>query len=60
MSNYIINNLNNLSNEDLIYIVKDCESRIGSHVAGGMVNEEYVNSQREIISAVQDEFLRRG
>lgn len=59
MNNLIASSIPNLSDDLLIDLVKDCEARIGSHVAGGDPNEAYVEQQREIISLVQEEFAKR-
>jgi hypothetical protein len=46
--------------EDALFIMyKDAESRIGSHVAGGNVVESYIEKQRTLITAIQEELLRR-
>jgi hypothetical protein len=49
-----------LSIDQLIALVKDVEQRLGSHVAGGMPNDEYVKRQRNILSMVQEELIKRG
>jgi hypothetical protein len=49
-----------LSNDQLVALAKDAEQRIGSHVAGGMPNGEYVARQRNILSMVQEELEKRG
>lgn len=58
-NSHIVSQLPSLTNEQLMGVVHDCEWRIGSAVAGGEFNLDYVNSQRSIISAVQSEFERR-
>ena len=56
----IIQSLKNLDALALYEVVKDCEMRIGSHVAGGDPNEVYVQKQRDIIAAVQKELESRN
>lgn len=55
----IANAIPNLTNEALFILVKDCELRIGSHVAAGDSNPLYVETQRKIIHLVQAELQNR-
>ena len=55
----IANAIPNLTDEALCILAKDCELRIGSHVAAGDSNPLYVESQRKIIHLVQEELLAR-
>ncbi|MCM3618715.1 hypothetical protein M3936_14080 [Sutcliffiella horikoshii] len=55
MSNFVATSIKNLSSEGLYLLAKDAEQRIGSHVAGGITDENYVNQQRNILQLVQDE-----
>lgn len=57
MSDFYTAALRKISIEGLATIVKDCEGRIGSHVAGGSPDDHYV--ERNIISMVQDELAKR-
>lgn len=50
----------NLSIVQLHALAMDAEQRIGSHVAGGMPVEEYVERQRRILTLVQDEIVKRN
>lgn len=59
MNSLIANSIPNLTNDQLFELVRDCESRIGSNVAGGMADNMYVEKQRAIIDAVQKEFANR-
>ena len=60
MNDFFINSIPKLTDDQLMALVKDCESRIGSHVAGGDPNEQYVEHQKMIIGLVQEEFSNRG
>ena len=57
--NLIIRSIPTLSTEGLYALAQDCEQRIGSHVAGGMPNDIYVEGQRRILLAIQDELADR-
>lgn len=46
-------------NEGLHSLAKDAEYRIGSHVAGGFPNQDYVEKQQTLLSLIQEELLRR-
>lgn len=60
MSDFYRAAMPNLSDEQLLALVQDCEARVGSHVMGGNPDENYIEKQRAIVSLVQDEFARRG
>ena len=60
MNDFIKEGLKNLDNQALYDLVKDCELRIGSHVAGGFPNEGYVKKQQSIIEAEQNELNKRN
>jgi len=45
--------------ENVSKLALECKHRIGSHVAGGEPNEHYVESQREILLAIQEEMAKR-
>lgn len=59
MNDFFASSIPNLTDDQLTALVQDCESRIGSHVAGGDPNEQYVEHQKMIIGLVQDELERR-
>lgn len=45
---------------DLHALAKDAEYRIGSHVAGGLPVDEYVEKQRHLLTLIQNELERRS
>lgn len=55
----ILNQIPHLYDFQLTALALDCEHRIGSHVAGGEPNEHYVESQRAILLAIQEEMAKR-
>jgi hypothetical protein len=59
MLDYWKASLPQLSYLDLLNLVKDAEARIGSHVAGGNVIDEYVQRQQAILELIQEELGRR-
>lgn len=48
-----------ISTSGLHALAKDAESRIGSNVAGGCPDTEYVKKQQYLLTLIQDELLRR-
>lgn len=60
MNSFILQGLKNLDTLALYEVIKDCEARIGSNIAGGEPNEHYVQKQRDIIEAVQKELESRN
>jgi hypothetical protein len=48
-----------LSTESLIQLALDAEHRIGSHVAGGDPNSDYVERQQSLLTLIQDELVKR-
>lgn len=59
MNEFIASSIKGLSIDGLTLLVRDCEQRIGSNVAGGMPNETYIENQKGIINLVQEELLTR-
>ena len=59
MSEWIKAQVPSLTDGQLIALVADVERRIGSHMCGGNVSEDYVNKQRGILDAVQEELTNR-
>jgi hypothetical protein len=59
MTDLVAQGISKLSNDQLVALAKDAEQRIGSHVAGGIPNDEYVARQRNILSMVQEELVKR-
>jgi hypothetical protein len=55
----ISDSIKNLSEDGLYLLYQDATSRIGSHVAGGNVVDEYVEKQRALIVAIEEELSRR-
>jgi hypothetical protein len=51
--------IRNLSEDGLYTLYNDATSRIGSHVAGGNVVDSYVEKQRALIVAIEEELTRR-
>ena len=60
MNQLIANSIGNLSEDALFMLVQDAEHRIGSHVAGGMPDENYVMQQQHILTLVQEELNSRS
>lgn len=60
MNAFIREGLKQLDERALFDLVKDCEARIGSHCAGGSPDDVYVQKQRAIITAVQNELNKRN
>jgi hypothetical protein len=60
MPDLVAQGIPKLSDNQLFALAKDAEQRIGSHVSGGMPNDEYVARQRNILSMVQEELIKRG
>jgi hypothetical protein len=48
-----------LSTSSLMQLALDAEHRIGSHVAGGDPNSEYVERQQALLTLIQDELVKR-
>jgi hypothetical protein len=59
MTDLVAQGIPKLSNDQLVALAKDAEQRIGSHVAGGMPNAEYVARKRNVLSMVQEELVKR-
>ena len=59
MKQLIANSIGNLSEDALFILVQDVEYRIGSHVAGGMPDENYLKQQQDILTLVQEELNSR-
>lgn len=49
-----------ISTDGLLALVKDAEARIGSNVAGGFPNAEYVQRQQYLLSLIQKELEDRS
>lgn len=41
-------------------LVQDAERRIGSHVAGGNINQDYIDKQESLMLIAQEEIIRRS
>lgn len=52
--------INNLSNESIHTLYEDVTFRIGSHVAGGDPDSNYIKKQQDILSICQDELQKRS
>lgn len=52
--------IKNLSEDGLFLLYQDATNRIGSHVAGGNVVDSYVEKQRALITAIEEELNRRN
>jgi hypothetical protein len=48
-----------LSTTSLMQLALDAEHRIGSHVAGGDPNRDYVERQQALLTLIQDELVKR-
>lgn len=59
MTDLIAHKIPNLPTEMLLRLAEDAHYRIGSHVAGGMPVDAYVEKQRKILSLIQDELANR-
>lgn len=52
--------IHQVSTSGLIALALDAEHRIGSHVSGGEVNDEYVEKQRKLLTLIQAELKKRN
>ncbi len=49
-----------LATEGLYLLAKDAEARIGSHIAGGSPVDGYIESQRHLLTLIQNELENRS